>query len=86
MDRFEDVPHASLANEVRNNVIAQSQLMSTIADLRGLILGQCSLFGQDGAKQFVLNFDGNRLRFRSALKSEQSQAVLPLGVWDQAAC
>ena len=85
MDCFEDVSHAALANEVRNDVIAQSQLMSTIADLSSLILGQRSLLDQNGTKQSVLNLDGNRLRFRSATKSKQPDAVLPLSVCDQTA-
>jgi hypothetical protein len=54
MDRFEDLPHTSLADEVRNHIRPKSKFNLPIRELKSLILGDCPLLDQDASEELVL--------------------------------
>jgi hypothetical protein len=54
MDRFEDLPHTSLADEVGNHIRPKSKFDLPIRELKSLILGDCPLLDQDASEELVL--------------------------------
>lgn len=78
MDRFEDLTHTPLADEVGNDIRPKSKFDLSIRELKSLILGDCPLLDQDASKDLVLV---GRLPFglgAEDLVLKQPQTIVPL--------
>ena len=54
MDCFKDLPHATLRDEIGDDVWPELECCTTVTHLRSLVFGHSSLFDENTVQQFVL--------------------------------